>query len=85
MSEHERKAEELERELEQMEEQSARLEGEIEDARDDWESKKRDDSVPGAAGDPEQAEGGPPPEAEFPSKEHGEDAERVGEAEDPGN
>ena len=34
-----------------MEEQLRALEDEIEDAREDWERKKRD-SVPGAAGDP---------------------------------
>ena len=48
MSEHRRQAEEVERELDDMSEQSERLEDEIGDARDDWESKKRDSGVPGA-------------------------------------
>jgi phage shock protein A len=68
MSEHERTAEELERELDDMERQSDRLEGEIGDTRDDWERKKRDDKVPGAAGQPEQAEQDLPPEADYTSK-----------------
>jgi hypothetical protein len=57
-----------EREAEEMEQRSERLEHEIDDTREDWESKKRDPSVPGAAGDPESAEGGVEPEADYPSK-----------------
>ena len=68
MSEHERTAEEVERELDDMERQSDRLEGEIGDTRDDWERKKRDGSIPGAAGDPERAEDELPPEADYTSK-----------------
>jgi uncharacterized small protein (DUF1192 family) len=37
-----------EREVEEMEERSDRLEDEIEETRSDWERKKRDPSVPGA-------------------------------------
>jgi hypothetical protein len=40
---------EPERDVEEMEERAERLEQDIEDARDDWEAKKRDPSVPGAA------------------------------------
>ena len=56
------------RELQDMEERSERLEQDIEDARDDWERKKDDASVPGAAGDPDKAEDGPQPETSYPSK-----------------
>ena len=38
-------------------------------ARDDWERKKGDPSVPGAAGDPEAAEGGTEPGTNYPSKD----------------
>ena len=55
---HERRADELERELEDMEEQSERLEGEIDDTREDWERKKRDDRVPGAGGSPDETGSG---------------------------
>ena len=56
-------------EVREMEERSERLEEEIEDTRDDWERKKRDSSVPGAAGDPERAEEGPEEGARYPTKE----------------
>jgi phage shock protein A len=56
MTEHERQADRLERELDEMAEQSERLEGEIDATRADWERKKRDSNVPGAAGEPEEAE-----------------------------
>jgi len=68
MSEHDERADELEAELHEMEERSERLEDEIDGTREDWERKKRDPSVPGAEGDPERAEGGPPPEQTYPSK-----------------
>jgi phage shock protein A len=68
MTEHEQHADRLERDLDGMQEQSDRLEEQIEDTRSDWEAKKRDAAVPGAAGDPERAEGGPPPEQQYPAK-----------------
>jgi hypothetical protein len=52
MSEHA----EPERDVEEMEERSERLDDEIGDAREDWERKKADASVPGAVGDPEESE-----------------------------
>jgi hypothetical protein len=55
-------------ELQDMEKRSERLEREIHDVRDDWERKKSDSRVPGAAGDPEKAEEGPQPETSYPSK-----------------
>ena len=64
---HEAKAEELERELDDMDERREQLGDEIDQAGDDWERKKRDSRVPGAAGEPEKADG-PEPEAEYPSK-----------------
>ena len=57
-----------ERDVEDMQERSDRLEEQIKDVREDWERKKRDSSVPGAAGDPERAEEGPQPETNYPSK-----------------
>ena len=59
MTEHDERAQDLERELDEMEERSERLEDEVSDAREDWERKKADPSVPGAAGDPEAADSGP--------------------------
>jgi predicted phage gp36 major capsid-like protein len=57
-----------ERQLDEMQERSDRLEEEIEDVREDWERKKADSSIPGAAGDPDRAEEGPQPETSYPSK-----------------
>ena len=68
MSEHEEQADRAERELADMQKQSDRLGDDIEATRDDWERKQRDSSVPGAAGDPEKAEGDPPPEQQYPDK-----------------
>ena len=45
---------EPERDVEEMEERSERLGNEIDEAREDWEDKKADASVPGAAGEPEE-------------------------------
>jgi hypothetical protein len=59
---------EPERDVEDMEERSERVEDQIEDTREDWERKKRDSSVPGAAGDPARAEEDPKPETNYPSK-----------------
>jgi hypothetical protein len=64
---HEAKADEVERELDDMQEGSDRLQDEIESTGDDWERKKRDPAVPGAAGMPSEA-GGPEPETEYPTK-----------------
>jgi predicted nucleic acid-binding Zn-ribbon protein len=68
MSEHEDRARDMERELDEMEERADRLEQEIEATQEDWERKKRDPSVPGAAGDPASAEDDVAPEADYPSK-----------------
>ena len=51
MSEHDERAQDLEQQLDEMEERSKRLEDEVSDARDDWESKKADSGVPGAPPD----------------------------------
>jgi hypothetical protein len=48
-------SEKPEREVEEMQERSDRLEQKIEDTREDWERKKGDSSVPGAAGDAEES------------------------------
>jgi hypothetical protein len=64
----EAKADELERDLDEMDERQDRLGDEIGGAADEWERRKRDDRVPGADGDPDEADG-PEPEAEYPSKD----------------
>jgi hypothetical protein len=62
-------ADAAERELEDMEERADKLGDHIDEAREDWESKKADPAVPGAAGDPDRAEeGGQHPETAYPGK-----------------
>jgi predicted nucleic acid-binding Zn-ribbon protein len=51
MTEHEERADALEREAEDMQERADRLEDEIGDVREEWERKKGDSSVPGAVGE----------------------------------
>ncbi len=64
MEGHEERAEELEYELADMEKQQDDVDDAIHAAKDDWEAKKRDDSVPGA-GTGEEPEGeAPGPEDE---------------------
>ncbi|MEA2281609.1 MAG: hypothetical protein QOK21_2216 [Solirubrobacteraceae bacterium] len=63
MSDYEGQADEVERELDDMERQSERLEGEIHETREDWERKKRDAWTP-TADDPEAAAEDVPPEAD---------------------
>jgi predicted nucleic acid-binding Zn-ribbon protein len=60
MEGHEERAAEAEYELAEMEEQSDSLADDIEAAKDDWEQKKQDGSVPGAGA--EQHAEGPDPE-----------------------
>ena len=50
---HEAKAEEVERSLDEMQERSGRLGDDIEGAGEDWERKQHDPAVPGAVGDSE--------------------------------
>jgi hypothetical protein len=69
---HEEKADQLERELDDMQHRSGKLGDEIESAGEDWEQKKRDPGVPGAAGAPSEADG-PQPEAEYPTKDVSDD------------
>jgi hypothetical protein len=57
--------EQPEREVEDMQRHSEQLGDDIAEAREDWQRKKADDHVPGAGGQPEQAEGGLPPEANY--------------------
>ena len=54
---HEAKADAVEQELDEMQERSGRLQDDIEDTGDDWERKKRDPAVPGAAGMPVDGDG----------------------------
>jgi hypothetical protein len=75
MSEHDERADELEREADAMDERAKRLEDDIDDVREDWQRKKADPSVPGAAGDPSKAEDGPEPETSYPSKGDSDEAD----------
>ena len=66
MEGHEERAKELEYEVADMDKQSEELADDIHAAKDDWEAKKRDGSVPGAGTgendegpDPEVTGGGP--------------------------
>jgi hypothetical protein len=73
--EHERQAEAVERELEDMEERSERVGEHIDETRKDWEAKIADPAVPGAGGDPDRAEeGGRHPETNYPAKGSSEEA-----------
>jgi hypothetical protein len=60
MNEHEKAAERMKREAEDMERHSKQVGDDISDAREDWERKQADDKVPGASGEPRQEM--PPPE-----------------------
>ena len=51
MAEHEEHADELERQADKMQEESDRVSGTIGDARDDWEQKQADQTLPGAQED----------------------------------
>jgi hypothetical protein len=64
---HEAKADEVESDLDEMQEAGERLQGDIDSTGDEWERKKRDSSVPGAAGMPSEAQG-PDPETAYPTK-----------------
>jgi hypothetical protein len=57
----------LDDELADMQRRSRRLEEDIDATKRDWERKKADDAVPGAAGDPERAAQNPP-ETDFPNR-----------------
>jgi hypothetical protein len=61
-------SEDPESQVDDMQKRVDRLEDEIDDVREDWERKKRDSRIPGAAGDPERADEGPRPETNYPSK-----------------
>jgi phage shock protein A len=61
--EHRDKADAVEREIDDLDDQAEQLQDEIDAAKADWERKKADDSVPGAVGKTEIREEGPPPEA----------------------
>jgi hypothetical protein len=64
MTEHEQHAERAERELDDMQEQSERLEEDISTTRSDWERKQADSSVPGAVDEREPEGPAPEPESE---------------------
>jgi chromosome segregation ATPase len=64
---HEAKADQLERELDEMQERSERLGEQIEDAGDEWERRKAVESLPSAPEEPGEDDG-PEPEAAYPDK-----------------
>ena len=53
---HEKAAAAAERELADLAERSERVGARIDDAREDWEAKKADSSVPGATGEPDDSD-----------------------------
>jgi hypothetical protein len=61
MTEHEKRTDRLDDQVEEMEQRSERLGEEISDVREDWEAMRRDESVPGAPA----PESGLPPEANY--------------------
>ena len=63
---HREQVEAAERELADMERESARVAEHIEQTRSDWQAKQADGSVPGAAGDPDRTEEDTP-DGEMPS------------------
>jgi hypothetical protein len=82
--EHERRADAVERDLEDMEERSERVGEHIDEARKDWQAKVEDESVPGAGGDPDRAEeGGRHPETDYPAKGSSREAGGKGDGELP--
>jgi hypothetical protein len=60
---------EPERELDEMRQRAERLDDAIDDAREDWEHKKADSSVPGAVGEPESDEEDPEIDPRDPADE----------------
>jgi Mn-dependent DtxR family transcriptional regulator len=61
--EHEEQAEQMEEEAERMEHHSDQLGERIDDAKEGWERKEHDQSVPGAQPDPEEEAGTDNPDA----------------------
>ncbi len=55
----------IDRELEEMQERSDRLGEEIDETRENWERRKRDESIPSA---PQGEDDEPPPEQQYPAK-----------------
>ncbi len=65
---HQEHASALEREADDLERHSKALESDIADVREDWDAKRRDDSVPGAPPPPPKQDASQvDPEDEFPS------------------
>ena len=56
MTDHQEQAERLEREADELRRKSKQVGEDIADAREDWAAKQRDDSVPGATGEPRDPE-----------------------------
>ena len=63
--EHEQIHEQHEREADDLERESEKLEEHIKQARQDWEAKKNDESVPGAQPAEDEHRDEPPPEADI--------------------
>ena len=59
---------EYEKQADELEERSEHLGEEIDEAREDWERKKADDSVSGAQGAPRDDSELPPPEPDGPTR-----------------
>jgi hypothetical protein len=82
--EHHDRADELEQEADHAEEASERVEQEVEDARTDWDAKKSDQSVPGAAdaeaAGPHNLEGDDPATGESKAEERQEELEAAAQS-----
>ena len=68
MSEHEDVVARAEQQADRLEERTDALGEQIDETREDWERKKADPAVPGAAGNPQAAEGDLPPEANYTTR-----------------
>jgi hypothetical protein len=75
MTEHDEAADELEQEVDRMEQASGELKHEIDEQREDWDSKTKSESVPGAQPVPEQGAEPPPDRDPADSAGDGEDEE----------
>ena len=65
MTEHERIHEEAEREADDLERRNKQLGESIDKTRQDWESRKGDEQIPGAIAGEEEDSEEPPPEADI--------------------
>lgn len=78
---HDEKADEVERQLDEMDERQERLGGDIETADSEWESRKADESVPGATGELDEDSEEDGDDGDTPELDFGKDADTAAVAE----